>query len=92
MLEIDCRKCTNLGEDRCLKYGPDCVRAVKTCAADGFKNYKPNYLTNADRVRAMDDTELAEVLMCPHDIDPDVCARKSCFACTLNWLRQPAEE
>lgn len=39
MLEIDCRKCSNCGEDRCLKYGADPARAVKACAADGFKNY-----------------------------------------------------
>lgn len=41
MLEIDCRKCSNLGEDRCRKYGADPDKAVKACAADGFTNYRP---------------------------------------------------
>lgn len=41
MLEIDCRKCANLGEDCCLKYGADPEKAVKACAADGFCNYHP---------------------------------------------------
>lgn len=39
MLELDCRKCSNLGEDGCRKYGADPDKAVKACAADGFRHY-----------------------------------------------------
>jgi hypothetical protein len=49
-------------------------------------------LTNADRIRAMSDEELAEIIMCPFDNDPRLCNRKSCTDCCLDWLRQPAEE
>lgn len=46
MIEIDCRKCGNLATDmggtsKCKVYGPDCEKATKACAADGFKNYTP---------------------------------------------------
>lgn len=39
MIFVDCRKCENLGEDECLKYGNDANAAVAACANDGFKNY-----------------------------------------------------
>ena len=50
--------------------------------------------TNADRIRAMSDEELAEVLAfglgcllkAPHCMDTD------CRPCYLKWLKQPAEE
>ena len=45
MFEIDCRKCSNLGEDCCLKYGADPERAVEACAADSFRNYRPERRT-----------------------------------------------
>lgn len=41
MLEIDCRKCKNLGNDECAKYGNDPDIAVDKCADNGFKDYEP---------------------------------------------------
>lgn len=38
-LEIDCRKCKNCTGEACTIYGPNAEEAVKSCAADGFKNY-----------------------------------------------------
>ena len=56
--------------------------------------YRTEPITNADRIRAMSDEELAEVLAfglgcllkAPHCMDTD------CRPCYLKWLKQPAEE
>ena len=50
-------------------------------------------ITNADRIRAMNDEELADVvangvgcvLKAPHCMDVD------CIPCILKWLQQPAK-
>ena len=52
-------------------------------------------MTNADRIRAMSDEELAYWVMCPYDNPP--CGGEpdgtvfNCMDCTLKWLQQPAE-
>ena len=51
-------------------------------------------MTNADKIRAMTDEEIAVFLL-----NRDVCDRRSdsecrsftCKKCMLNWLQQPAE-
>ena len=53
-------------------------------------------MTNADRIRAMTDEELAELI----DRETDSCAptgdcekmSRDCKACWLEWIQQPAEE
>ena len=51
-------------------------------------------MTNADRIRAMSDEELAYWVMCPYD-EP-LCggepASGDCMKCCLQWLQQPAED
>lgn len=42
MLEIDCRICKNVGKDECKLYGRDPDVAVKKCAENGFKDYRPS--------------------------------------------------
>ena len=44
--------------------------------------------TNADRIRAMSDEELAAIVMCPYD----GCNRSDgkCYECSLEWLQSPA--
>ena len=70
------------------------------------KNYPP-YLdypkprkaqTNADRIRAMRDEELAEQLIQYRDDWGDYCTHKGCYATQkeavkseTEWLKQPAE-
>ena len=51
--------------------------------------------TNADKIRAMSDEELAEIIACPKGVfdrmdcfDDD----RDCKHCTLEWLKQSAEE
>lgn len=61
---------------------------------DKCKQYKPKYMTNADRIREMSDEELAKLLDyelgCPVTGD---CAKmsKDCKVCWLDWLHQPAK-
>lgn len=47
--------------------------------------------TNADRIRCMNDEELAFVVMCPADItggDTECDQHHTCYECTLDWLRR----
>lgn len=55
--------------------------------------------TNADRIRAMTDEELAELMEdkgdcppieCPHDGEGAKVTRLDCKACWLDWLKQEA--
>ena len=54
-------------------------------------------MTNADRIRAMSDEELASLIMgipdypCDEKIPAGECDEK-CEKCILEWLQQPAEE
>ena len=52
-------------------------------------------MTNADRIRAMSDEELAELLDhelgCPITGDCEKMSR-DCNACWLDWLQQPGKE
>ena len=49
-------------------------------------------MTNADKVRDMGDEELAFILMCPYQVDPDICNKKNCFTCVLEWLKKEVKE
>lgn len=54
-------------------------------------------MTNADRIRAMSDKELAAVIMCPMEISgiKDLCEKNpgyTCVECSLQWLQEPAKE
>lgn len=53
-----------------------------------ISDHKP---TNADRIRGLSDEELAKIIMCPYDTEPDSCNKKGCYDCYLEWLQQPAE-
>ena len=57
------------------------------------KPYKP--ITNADRIRSMNDEELAEIIACPKGLfDRMECFdySRNCEDCILEWLQQQAEE
>lgn len=61
--------------------------------------YVPKTITNADRIRAMDDKELAHLLMGHGTFECPVCEigdqRKCDTECEkhcVKWLQQPAEE
>lgn len=48
------------------------------------------HFTNADRIRAMSDEALADIVICPHVNNWDLC-KNDCHTCRLEWLKQPAE-
>ena len=81
-------KCNN-----CKKYN-DCVSGSGLTWPCG--SYAPLIVTNADRIRAMSDEELACVIQCPSFFDD--CAEQkcteynNCHVCALHWLQQPVEE
>ena len=53
---------------------------------------KKTQMTNADRIRAMTDEELAEILQeqeCPPN-GVNTCA-ETCTICWLRWLQQPVD-
>ena len=51
--------------------------------------------TNADRIRAMTDEELAYLIRCGVceliGATLDLCETNTCVDCVLGWLKQPAE-
>ena len=52
-------------------------------------------MTNADRIRAMSDEEIAEVSsfrFCPSEMIGKSCVFRNCKECWIDWLQQPAEE
>ncbi len=51
-------------------------------------------MTNADRIRAMTDEELAHALMCQPDQWPEglPCEEANCIKCTLDWLKQEVSD
>jgi len=51
-------------------------------------------MTNGDKIRAMTDDELAEVIMCPTDAGLSLleCPKRNCVDCCKDWLRQEAED
>ena len=89
----NCKDC----HSRCVHAGKDrkfvCINGVSCKITTGKSQ------TNADRIRAMSDEELAEFIdRCEmNDIDYaktfcDLCnGQYECDQCRLDWLKQPAE-
>ena len=50
-------------------------------------------MTNADRIRAMSDEELVNVVPCPLGFSMFRCPiERQCGPCKREWLQQPAED
>ena len=48
---------------------------------------------NADKIRDMTNSELAEIIMCPYNVYEELCTKKTdCLSCCLEWLEMEAEE
>ena len=60
--------------------------------ADSKVTYHPSesVTTNADRIRAMSDEELAGIVMCPYNGCNS--ERGDCYQCSLEWLQSEVEE
>lgn len=87
----------------------DCVSCVHeylspmsdTCRECGiamlnYKEAKPKRITNADRIRAMTDEELADYfseLSCWPHASKEVCrGMANCMDCWLGWLKEEVKE
>lgn len=71
---------TGIWDGRCTG-----TKEVDPCPGyDKCKQYKPNYTTNADRIRALSDEDMAKFLCC---IGWKLSKQKEC----LEWLKRPAE-
>ena len=57
---------------------------------ESISDYTP---TNGDKIREMVDSELAKVIACPYNTEPDLCnnIKKGCYYCHWDWLEQLAE-
>ena len=80
--------------DRCRV--PGCLLDYngKACA-NARKEHCPDVVfTNADHIRSMTNAELAEIIMCPYDVDPDLCVEdgKNCIGCCVEYLNMPYKE
>lgn len=94
--KIYCKNCANLRNDWCEKAvdSPDPAMEIDCCY------YKA--ATNADRIRAMSDEDLAELLdekECPVKHCPNLSEdgatmipTSSCRECWLEWLKKEADE
>lgn len=73
-------------------YCEDSLHASETCKANGYEAFSP--CTNADRIRAMTDEELAKWFCvmnaddCPDKAHELHCMDK-CYECWLDWLKCP---
>ena len=93
-MELYCKNCLNFG--RCSAVGRTVAFAVNHGVCRDFDEVKP--LTNAQKIRAMSDEELAKFLYSGKFCD--IC-EESCEECRCNgdcesrladWLKQPVEE
>ena len=78
------------------KYEKDCGHEV--CVPDYCPEFEAGTVTNADRIRAMSDEELADFIN-HHNIcnirtgyECKISYCGICSQCVLDWLRQPVEE
>ena len=82
-----------------------CIRYLKSCSGLSKAVCEKHQLriprTNADRIRAMNDEKLADLMEdkgdcppieCPHDGEGAKVTRLDCMACWLDWLKQEAGE
>ena len=81
MIVVKCKyEGTGIWNGRCVG-----TKEVDPCLGyDKCKEYKPDYMTNADRIRAISDEELAKLLCCT---GWRMIEQKEC----LEWLQQPTE-
>jgi hypothetical protein len=84
--------CIYYDNGKCQKFSDE--KYNSWCDFDQCEHIAPS---NGDRIRAMSDEELAELLSkpwCENHRFKEECARfdTDCEACVLDWLCKPAEE
>ena len=84
---------TGIWNGRCVG-----TKEVDPCPGyDKCKEYKPDYMTNADRIRSMSDDELNELFNEIYNAGAEDAVayewgqRTNSFEWTMEWLQKPAE-
>lgn len=90
-MELYCKNCWNFG--RCSAVGRTVTFAVNHGVCRDFDEVKP--LTNAQKIRAMSDEDLADLFSKTRNCPPsfkniDECI--GCFECWCKYLKRPVEE
>ena len=92
----------------CITCKADCHNAATTSKIVDCSQYKPGrVLTNADRIRAMSDEELASIFLradfckcCEHEKGgvcnficayPNIPIYEGCRQAAVKWMKQPVE-
>lgn len=99
-----CKNCPAYAKCTAIYRGSACDALRSTYGIDG----DPEIITNADRIRAMSDEELANIFLradfckcCEHEKDgvcnyicayPNIPLYEGCKQAALKWMKQPAEE
>lgn len=97
----ECETCAHKSDFKSVECGSCTVGFIDGVQQGLPSNYKAKPMTNADRIRAMSDEELARFLLAADqgNFTVDVCDERFCdldncsHDCTaaLKWLQQPAE-
>ena len=84
------------GCDNCkYRFFPVTRSPCDNCAMSGNKYSEWTALTNADRIRAMSDKDLADLLSGGEPYpwcEQDPCPAETCQECIIMWLNQEAKE
>jgi len=95
MKKIPCPKCDGWGH--ISEVGENSISGYTCKECNGSGQIEVS-MTNADRIRAMSDEELAAYLLgistaeCPFkEVRCDIYKDKTCAKCWADWLQQPAE-
>lgn len=82
-----------MGHFEKCKYAESC--GYEFCPCEECIDFEAKVMTNADRIRAMSDEELAKIISCPKRVCDKIVIHvdgiTDCDACALDWLKQPAE-
>ena len=90
-----CGNCANyVWGDKKTPLPSECITCTTTYVPNGQhttpSHWKAKPQTNADHFRAMSDEEVADIVVCPHTGNWDLC-RDDCKKCRLEWLKKPVE-
>ncbi len=69
------------------RYRDESEEPCAHCTMNAVDNYEA--MTNGDYIRSLNDTELAQIIMCPNEIGFDEVTCKmdaNCIKCTRKWL------
>ena len=74
---------------------PKIIKELKNRSKADFVSLCCKPETNKDKIRQMEDKDLAFMLMCPYDIEGELCidstsGPKQCLKCIVEWLNKPA--